>query len=49
MLRIVTSSIIRRRSGVICLLISELLSDRLHEHAILTDPARDAMSTRDYR
>jgi hypothetical protein len=37
MLRIVMSSIMRRRSGVICLLIGELLSDKLHERAILTD------------
>jgi hypothetical protein len=37
MLRIVMSSIMRRRSGVICLLIGELLSDGLHERAILTD------------
>jgi hypothetical protein len=37
MLRIVMSSIMSRRSGAICLLIGELLSDGLHERAILTD------------
>jgi len=36
-LRIVMSSIMSRRSGAICLLIGELLSDGLHERAILTD------------